>query len=229
MLRFTPLFILILLVGNVFASCDNSRKLNKAIEQKAYIYVETAGGETIKAKPVEEFHREPTAIASFAEQWLLLAFSWNDLAELPENYVIENRIKYPYSFYLASLAIKPGYRESYLHLLTEKYREDFEFNRYISGEYQSLVRIFDEPIVLPVEDKTGKTIEGIWDVKIVATRTHSRGKIIIAHEKFNRTIRVQAIRPVSENEAKVWGDTDLGQFLQQLQKKGLQVVEIAEF
>ena len=228
--RYMPLFILVVLLLNLFNSCNNSRRLDLAIQNKPYIYVQSTNGEIIKAEPVDPFHREENVIANFAENWLKLAFTWQKAANPDQNYVKERGVNYPYSFYLASLAMQPGNREAFMDATKKKYREDFLFTKYISGEYQSYVRIFEKPVVSLVKNDDGEVIPGVWAVKIVATRTHAAGEAIIAHEIFNKIIRLRAVKPSDDCE-RAWLDcqTELGKLLNQMQKKGLQVVSATEF
>ena len=229
--RYMPLSILVTLLLILFSSCNNSRLLKQAIQNQAYIYVQTTDGEILKAKPVEPLHREEVILANFAENWLKIAFSWHKVGKTSENYVKENGVNYPYAFYLASLAMKPGYREAFMELTKKKYRQEFLFSKYISGEYQSYVRTFERPIVEEVKSKDGEIIPGYWDIKIAATRTHAAGKAPIAHEIFNKIIRLRAVEPMEESEKiqKIWGDTELSRLLIEMQKKGLQVVEVTDY
>lgn len=227
--RFTPLLILVVLLSNLYLAWNNSRRIDRISKDKSHIYVQVTEGKTIEAEAVDSLHREEKLIANFAQQWLLLAFSWNYPAGGEENYEVERGVKYPFSFYLASLAMKPGYREKYMVQTNRKYQEEFQFSSYISGQRQSLVRTFERPVILPVKNREGKIIKGYWDVKIVAIRMHAMGEKIMAQELFNTMIRLKAIEPVSENEKNIWGDTKLGKMLEKMEKNGLQVVEVTQF
>ena len=227
--RYMPLFILVVLLLNLFNSCNNSRRLNLAIQNKPYIYVQSKDGEIVKAQPVDPLYRDEVVIANFAENWLKIAFTWQKAPDPEKTYVNERGVNYPYSFYLASLAMKPGYREAFMDATKKKYRKEFLFTKYISGEYQSYVRTFEQPIVSKVKDDDGNIIPGVWDVRIVATRTHAAGEAILGHEVFNKIIRLRAVKP--SDELGVWGDgqTSLGKLLNQMQLKGLQVISVTEF
>ncbi len=230
-LRYLPLLIWVVLFLNLVNSCSNSQKLKLAIQNKPYIYVQTLDGEIVKAKPVDSLHREEVVVKKFGENWLKVAYTWQNTPTMPKDdqFVSENAIQYPQSYYLASLAIVPGYREAYMKSTFEKYRKQFPFEKYLRGEYQSYVRIFNEPIIMTVKDEQGKIIPGMWDVKIVATRTHAQEKSIVAHEVLNRVIRLRAVKP--SDDRYLWGDktSDLGRLLNQMQKQGLQIIEITEF
>ena len=231
--HYMPLFILVLLLSNSFSSCNNSRKLDLAIKNKPYIYVQTTDGEIVKAKPVDALHRDEVVIANFAENWLKIAFTWQNTRQQnpsgTQTYIQERGVNYPYQFYLASLAIQPGYREAYLDATKKKYRKEFVFARYISGQYQSYVRIFERPIVESARNDDGEVIPGMWDVRIVATRTHAAEKSIIGHEIFNKIIRLRAVEPSDERGLGIEDPNSLGKLLNQMQKKGLQVIRITEF
>ncbi|MDJ0647137.1 MAG: hypothetical protein QNJ60_00385 [Xenococcaceae cyanobacterium MO_188.B19] len=230
-LRYVPLLmwgmILLLLVN----SCNNSRKLDKAIQNKPYIYVQKQDAEMVKAKPVNPLHREEKVLKDFGETWLRIAFTWQKTSSKEKNYVTEKGVNYPIEFHLASLAIKPGIREAYMKSTYEKYRDQFTLAKYIANQYQSRIDIYYQPIVTAVQDESGAVIPGLWDVKIVAIRTHAQDKSIIAHEVFNRVIRLRAIKP--SDEKYLWGDKtsdlSLGELLNQMQKQGLQVIQITEF
>ena len=230
-LRYLPLLIWVVLFLNLVNSCSNSQKLKLAIQNKPYIYVQTSDGEIVKAKPVDSLHREEVVVKKFGENWLKVAYTWQNTVkpDQDDHFVSENGIQYPQSYYLASLAIVPGYREAYMKSTFEKYRKQFPFEKYLRGEYQSYVRIFNEPIIMTVKDEQGKIIPGMWDVKIVATRTHAQEKSIVAHEVLNRVIRLRAVKP--SDDRYLWGDktSDLGRLLNQMQKQGLQIIEITEF
>ncbi len=219
--RYLPLLIWAVLLFLLFNSCNNSRQLKLAIQNKPYIYVQTDDESIVKAKVVAPSYREEGVIRDFVENWLEIAFTWQN-QEQKNYFVTERNIDFPLPFYLASLGIKPGYREAFMDGTYQKYDQKFPFHQYISGEYQSYVRTFKDPVVSPVEP-------GVWDVKIVTTRTHARKNSIIAHEILNRIIRVQAIKPSDDNY--LWGEptTELGRLLNQMQKQGLQVIEITEF
>ena len=231
--HYLPLLILAVLLLNLFNSCNNSRRLNLAIQNKPYIYVQTTDGEIVKAKPVDPLHREEVVIANFGENWLKIAFTWNNTRNQAQSttktYVQERGTNYPYQFHLASLAIQPGYREAFMTATQKKYRQDFVFSKYISGEYQSYVRTFEQPIVTKVRNDDGDIMNGVWDVKIVATRTHAADTSIIGHEIFNKIIRLRAVEP--SDEQGLWSEepNSLGKLLNQMQKKGLQVVSVTEF
>ena len=219
--RYLPLLIWAVLLFLLFNSCNNSKQLKLAIQNKPYIYVQTDDGSIVKAKVVAPFHREEVVIKEFVENWLKIAFTWQN-QEQKNYFVTERNVDFPLPFYLASLGIKPGYREAFMDGTAQKYAKKFPFHQYISGEYQSYVRTFSDPVVSPVEP-------GVWDVNIVATRTHARKNSIQAHEILNRVIRVQAIKPSDDHY--LWGDkaTELGLLLNQMQKQGLQIIEITEF
>ncbi len=230
-LRYLPLLmwgmILLLLVN----SCNNSRKLDLSIKNKPYIYVQKKDAEIIKAEAVDPLHRDKKVLQDYGENWLKIAFTWQKTSSTEKNHVPENGINYPYRFHVASLAIKPGVRETYMRSIYEKYREKFPFEKYIANQYQSYVRVFEKPIVTEVIDEKGKKIPGLWDIKIVATRTHAQDKSIIAHEVLNRIIRLKAIKP--SDDKFLWGEKtsnlELGELLNQMQKQGLYIVQITEF
>ena len=235
--HYMPLFILVVLLLNLFSSCNNSRKLDLAIKNKPYIYVqvidEELEGKIVKAKPVDPLHRDEVTLVNFAENWLKIAFTWQNKRKQNQGstktYVQERRVNYPYPFYLASLAMQPGYREAFMEATQKKYRKEFVFGKYISGEYQSFVRTFERPIVEAARNDEGEVIPGQWDVKIVSTRTHAADKTILGHEIFNKIIRLRAIEP-SDNRG-LWSEdpTSLGKLLNQMQKQGLQVIRVTEF
>ena len=233
--RYMPIVILVLLLLNLFSSCNSSRRLNLAIQNKPYIYVQTTDRDVLKAKPVDPLHREEGVIADFALDWLELAFTWRATPGAEKNYVNEGGVNYPVPFHFASLALKPGYREAFMEATTKKYRQDFLFSKYISGEYQSYLRSFEKPVVESVRTDNGDVVPGFWDVKIAAIRTHAAGDETIAHEIFNRVIRLKAIEPSNGNknknpsEDKACGtQRDLGELLAHMQDKGLQVVSVTE-
>ncbi|NJO93696.1 MAG: hypothetical protein HC820_03830 [Hydrococcus sp. RM1_1_31] len=226
--KYLPLVVLFLLLLNLLATCTNTRTSRMAAKNQPYIYVQTPDGNTVKAKPVDPLYRSDAVIANFTKNWLKLAYTWKTPPQKGKAFVSERGIDFPYQFHEASIAIVPGYRESYMDSQAKKYEREFSFSDYISGRYQSYLRIVED------EDKSKPKIEqvskGIWDVTVVATRIHAQGNSIFAYEVFNRVIRIQAIKPAC-NEQKLWGDreTALGRMLNEMQCSGFQILEIAEF
>lgn len=221
--RYLPLVVLVLLLLNLLATCNNARTSRLAAKHQPLIYVQNPDGTTIQAKPVEPLYRSEAVIAKFAEDWLKLAYSWKAPPEAGKAFVNERGLDFPYQFHGASLAIEPGYREAYMDLMAQKYQKQFPLANYIAGQQQSYVRTYEQPKVQPVE-------KGVWDVSLVATRIHASGDSLLAQEIFNRVIRVRAIVP-SSSEQKLWGnrETHLGRLLNEMQRQGLQIVQISEF
>lgn len=221
--KYLPLAIVLLLVVNLLATCQNSRTSQMGARHQPYIYVQNPDGTTIKANPVNPLLRSDPVIASFTANWLKLAYTWKVPPDKGKAYVSERGTDFPFSFHALSMAIEPEYREVYMDSIAQKYQKEFPFTDYISGQSQSYVRTFEQPKVERVE-------EGVWDVTIVATRTHASGESIFAHEIFNHVIRVRAIKPSIE-EDKLWGasDTYLGKLFREMELQGLQIVKISQF
>lgn len=219
--RYLPLVVISLLIMNLLATCNNSKTAKMAAQNQPYIYVQNSDGTVSEASPVGALDRNEATLAKFAEDWLELAFTWKNSGQKTENaFVPERNINFPEAFHKASLAIEPGYREAYMDVVAKKYDQTFAFNHYISGQNQSYVRIYENPTVKRIKP-------GIWDVAIVATRIHANSKSIIAQEIFNHVIRVRAVKPSREP----WREpeTPLEDTLNQMQKQGLQIIEINEF
>ncbi|ACB54370.1 hypothetical protein cce_5024 [Crocosphaera subtropica ATCC 51142] len=219
--RYLPLVVILLLVMNLVVTCQNSQTAKKSAQNQPYIYVQQPDGTVIEANPIGSKERTEATIAKFTEDWLKLAFTWKNTTEKKENaFVQERNVNFPQSFHQASLAIEPGYREAYMDMVAKKYDEKFPLNRYVSGQNQSYVRVYENPSVKQVS-------EGVWDVAIVATRVHSNSQSILAQEIFNHVIRVRAVKPTKEP----WGspETPLEKSLNQMQLQGLQIIEINEF
>jgi len=221
--KYVPLLIIALLILNLLTTCNNSRVLQKAIENKPYIYVQNPDGKTIQATPSDPLYRSDATLSKFSDDWLKLAFSWKTPPEKGEAFVNERKVDFPYQFYEASLAIQPGYREAYMDRIAQKYQRQFPLENYITGQWQSDVKTYQKPKIQPVE-------KGVWDVAIVATRTHAVGLSIFAREVFNHVIRVRAIDPATD-DGELWGnqDTHLGKLLAKMQRQGLQIIQIDEF
>ena len=213
--RWFPLLIVGVIVLNLFITLRSSQKIQNLAITKPFIYVQTENGEVIAAKAVNELHRNEHVIQTFAQEWLIHGFTWK-LNGSNISSVREKEVEYPTPLHDASLAISPEYREGYLLALNDKYSEQFKFRDYILGQRQSYIRIFDQPVVKEVEP-------GIWDVTIVAYRTHTEGKSIIAEEQFNHILRVKAIEPGEEEESQ---KDVMHQKLKDMQRKGLQIVSI---
>lgn len=221
--QYLPLVVLVLLLLNLLATCSNTRTLQTAIKNKPYIYVQNPDGTTIQGQPVDPLHRSDTVVRKFAEDWLKVAYSWKLPPEKGKPFVTERGVDFPFQFHAASLAIVPGYREVFMDLTAKKYQREFPFGNYITGQFQCNVQIFNDAKVQQVE-------KGVWDVTIVATRTHATGNSILAQEIFNRVVRVRAIND-SSYDVKLWGgrDTHLGKLLNEMQLQGLQIIQIDEF
>jgi hypothetical protein len=219
-----PLVVLSLLILNLLATCHNSRTSQMGALNRALIYVQTPTGEAIEAYPKDSLYRSDATIALFVENWLELAYTWKSPPSKGNAFVKERGIDFPYQFHAASFAIQPGYREAYMDLTAREYQEKFPFANYIGGRHQSYIRIFENPKIVPVSP-------GVWDVQVVATRTHVEGKSIFAHEIFNRVIRVRAVKPNSNNDKKRWEnrETYASTMMEAMQRQGLQIVEIVKF
>lgn len=223
--KYLPLTVLLLLVANLLGMCHSSFSARQAAKDEPYVYVQLPDGEVVQAQPKGHLYRSEETLQQFAQNWLTLGFSWKlDPAPEanPENMVTERNINFPKPFHAASVAIIPGLRESYMDSTAQKYRETFPFEKYISGEQQSYLRFFEEPKVHKIKD-------GVWDITVIATRTHASGNAIIAHEIFNHVLRVQAIKPTA-SQGELWAemDTPLGKLLNATQRQGLQIIEINE-
>jgi hypothetical protein len=219
-----PLVVLFLLILNLLATCHNSRTSQRGAENRALIYVQTPDGEVIQASPKDSLDRSDATISLFVQNWLKLAYTWQSPPSRGDAFIKERGTDFPYQFHGASFAISPGYREAYMDLIAREYQEKFPLANYISGRHQSYVRIFESPKIVPVS-------KGVWDVQVVATRTHVEGKSIFAHEIFNRVVRVRAITPSSNRDQKRRSnrDTYVSKMFESMERQGLQIVEIAKF
>ncbi len=217
--RYLPLGVIGLLIMNLIATCSNSRTSQMAAKNQPYIYVQNIDGSVTEAQPTDSLERTEAVISKFATDWLKLAFTWkNGTNTGNETFVNERGTDFPQPFHQASLALEPGYREAYMDVIAKKYKEEFPFNLYTSGQNQSYVRIYEKPTVKQVE-------KGVWDVAVVATRIHGNSESIIAQEIFNHVIRVRAVKPPPRGQP----ETPLEKSLNQMQKQGLQIIEINEF
>jgi hypothetical protein len=221
--RYLPLVVLSLLLLNLLATCSNTSTLQRAVKHTPNIYVQTVEGTTLQGQVVDPLYRSDATVRRFAEDWLKLAFTWKSSAEKAEAFVKERGIVFPREFHHASMAIQPGYREAYIDSQAKKYQR-LAFGNYVTGQHQAYVRIFE-----PEQSKVQLIEKGVWDVTIVATRTHATNNSIFAQEVFNRIIRVRAINPASDQ--RLWGDkeTHLGKLLNEMQQQGLQITQISEF
>ncbi|MGB5632912.1 MAG: hypothetical protein WBM86_09065 [Waterburya sp.] len=194
--------------------------LNKlAVTSRPYIYVQKADGTSDRAEPANKLYRSNAVVSAFAEDWLKLAYTWR--SSNPNSYVNEGQVKYPLPLHMASHAIAPGYRETYLIATNHKYKDQFNFELYLSGKYQSYVRVFEQPIVRQVEP-------GVWDVTVIATRTHSQGNSVVAQEKFNHEFRLQAIDPGNSRLGNQH-NTTLEKLFKKTQNQGLQIIKISQY
>jgi hypothetical protein len=221
--KYLPLAIVSLLILILFATCQNSKTSQMGARHQPYIYVQNPDGTTVKAEPVKPLYRSDAVIANFTVNWLKLAYTWKVPPDKGKAYVSERGTDFPASFHTMSMALEPEYREVYMDSIAQKYQKEFPFSNYISGQTQSYVRTFQEP-------KIDRVKEGVWDVTIVATRTHASEDSIFAHEIFNHVIRVRAIK-LSTEEDELWGDRDthLGKLFREMEYQGLQIVKISQF
>ncbi|GFE72157.1 hypothetical protein [Chroococcus sp. FPU101] len=220
--KYVPLVVISLLLLNLLATCQSNRASHRALMNRPYIYVQQTDGTAIKVSPADSLYRSDETLIDFASNWLKLAYTWK-LKNEPGKEANERGRNFPYPFHLASLAIALGYREAYMDLIANTYQKEFPLSRYITGEEQCYVRIFETPQIEKIKP-------GLWNVTIVATRTHARGNSIFAHEVFNHVIQLRAVEPTTD-ESKLWGnrDTELGKQLAAMQYQGLQIVEIGKF
>ena len=214
-----PILFLVIVFCNLFINFMGLSRMKKIAQNQPYIYMQKVDGTVEKGSPVEEFWRSEAVVANFVEDWLTLAYSWN--LNDPKQFVREKQSNYPLPLYVASMAIEPVYREAYLESISEKYKNRFPFQVYISGKNQSYIRVFEEPIVEEIEP-------GTWEVAIYAYRTHMEGNANIAHEKFNHLIRVRAVRPSNERLASE-KDTFAREIMNQMQNKGLQIIQVSQY
>lgn len=214
-----PLAITVTLLFNCFLTFKLIGLNKSAVTSRPYIYVQKGDGTTEIAEPVNNLHRSTSVIQAYAEDWLKLSYTWGKLNS--NSYVSENQVKYPLPLHLGSHAIAPGYREVYLASTNHKYSQQFSFDLYLSGKYQSYVRVFEKPIVKEISP-------GVWDVMVVATRTHAQGNSIIAQEKFNHEIRLKAIDPGNSRLGKQ-KNTTLEKLFEKTQNQGLQIIKISQY
>jgi len=222
-LNYLPLAVITLLILNLLATCTNTSTLRSAISNRSKIYVQSVDGTTLEAQLVDPLHRSDATIRNFAEDWLKLAYTWKASTEEATNFVKERGIAFPREFHVASIALEPAYREAFMDRQTQKYQKEFAFGNYITGRSQAYVRVFE-----PGRSKVQLVEKGVWDVTIVATRTHAIDNSIFAQETLNRIIRVKAISP--EINQKLWEqETYLGKVMNEMQQQGLQIVQVSEF
>ena len=214
-----PIVVIAVIVTNLILTFNLQQKVSLLTVNKPYIYVQKVDGQVAVAKSADPLYRSEAVIQTFVGDWLTLAYTWN--IKDPEQFVDENKINYPLPLYLASIAIVPEYREAYLASTSQKYSDRFVFENYIVGRDQSYVRIFQKPVVKKLK-------KGVWDVSIIAFRTHATGDSIFAQEEFNHVIRVRAIEPGNEQQV-AQKNTFLEQVIKEMQNKGLQITEINSF
>lgn len=215
-----PLAIIGVLLFNCFLTFRLVGLNKSAVASRPYIYMQKVDGTAEKAEPVDELYRRDATIKAYAEDWLKLAYTWRS-NDRDAYYVNERQVKYPLPLHTASMAIAPGYRETYLASINQKYSEQFDFDTYISGKHQSYVRVFEKPIVEQVKP-------GVWNVTVIATRTHARGNAIIAQENFNHVIRLKAIDPGNSRLGEQQ-TTTLETLLNRMQNQGLQIIKIDRY
>lgn len=219
-----PLVVVLTLLINLILTFRLNHRVGFLANNKPYIYVQKVDGEIAVSEAADELHRSDKVIQQFTEDWLKTAYAWQ--IKDPKQFVTENNINYPLPLYFASLAIAPDYREAYLTAIAKKYSEGFRFDNYISGTDQSYIRIFQKPVVESIEP-------GVWDVTIIAYRTHAKEDSIFAEEQFNRVLRVRAIEPGDEPTKRALEQADssteetaLEQQMKNMQNKGLQIIKI---
>ena len=81
--------------------------------------------------------------------------------------------------------------------------------------------MFEQPIVRQVEP-------GLWDVTVIATRTHSQGNSVVAQEKFNHEFRLKAIDPGNSRLGNQH-NTTLEKLFKKTQNQGLQIIKISQY
>lgn len=214
-----PIAIISTLLFNCFLTFKLLGLNKSAVSSRPYIYMQKSDGTTDKAEPVDELYRSEAVLKAYAQDWLKLAYTWR--SKNPDLYVVERQRKYPLSLHTASQAIIPRYRETYLDSTSLKYSERFPFENYISGQHQSYVRVFEQPVVAPVEP-------GVWDVTVIATRTHAKGNSPIAQERFNHTLRIRAIDP-GNKRLNTKQDSTLEKLFDRMQNQGLQIINISQY
>ncbi len=214
-----PIAIIATLLVNCFLTFRLLGLNKSAVTSKPYIYVQKADGTVERAEPANKLYRSEAVVKAYAEDWLKLAYTWR--SSNPNAYVSEGQVKYPLPLHTASHAIAPGYRETYLASTNHKYSKQFSFDLYLSGKYQSYVRVFEEPVIEQVEP-------GVWNVTVIATRTHAQGNSIVAQEKFNHVFRLKAIDPGNSRLGNKH-DTTLEKLLKKMQNQGLQIISISQY
>lgn len=214
-----PIFVITTLLFNCYLTFKLLGLNKSAVASRPYIYVQKTDGTVELAEPVDELYRSEAVLQAYAEDWLKLAYTWS--SSNPNSYVSERQVKYPLPLYMASQAIVPGYREAYLGSVSHKYSQQFTFDLYLTGKHQSYVRVFNKPVVEQVEP-------GVWDVTVIATRTHSQGKSIVAQEKFNHKFRLKAIYPGNSRLGNRQ-QTILQKLFNKTQNQGLQIIQISQY
>lgn len=218
-----PIVVILTLLTNCFLTLQVLRLSKITMVSRPYIYVQKPEGVTDIAQPVDKLHRTDAVLSSYAEDWLKLAYTWR--SNKPNAHITEGNIKYPLPLHMASHAIAPGYRETYLVSTHHKYNSlnnnQFNFNQYLTGQYQSHIRVFEQPVVKQIKP-------GLWDVTVIATRTHTQGNSVIAQEKFNHQLRLKAIDP-GNSRITFKNPTSLEKLFSKTQLQGLQIVKISQY
>ena len=165
-----PILFMAIVVINLILTLGVLGRIKSIETNSSDIYVQKSDGSVETAEPKSQLHREEEVIKTFVREWLILAYTWNTTD--PKLFVRENSINYPLALYSASMALHPEYRQAYLTSVSRKYSQRFSFQNYIAGKDQSYVRVFREPVVEKIE-------EGLWEVTIIAYRTHSSDGSIV--------------------------------------------------
>ena len=212
----------ILNTGMLFRVGLNSKQA--AQKELSNVFVQLPNNQTVEAKVVDKLHREPALIQDFSYKWVKTAFSWTKGEGRAEG-----KLEYPAEFYDVSYAIDLAYRVGWMESIHKKYKKNFPFRNYISGEWEAQVQILDKGkdiVVEPLEP-------GMWKVTVIATRLHDRDQESDFIERLNQELILKAVDFVEVEEKEEQrlppgAKTPLAQLMSLGQEHGLQIIEIRD-
>ncbi|NJM67368.1 MAG: hypothetical protein HC851_17675 [Acaryochloris sp. RU_4_1] len=209
----------VLNTGMLFKVGLNSKQA--AQRELSNVFVQLPNNQTVQAKPVERWHREPSHIKEFTSKWVKTAYTWTKAEGKTEG-----KIEYPPGFYDVSYAIDLSYRTGWMASIYHKYKKEFAFNRYLSGDWEAQVQILDQD-----KDVIVQALEpGVWKVTVIATRLHDRANEPDFIERLNQELILKAVDYVEAQPQRLppGQKTELAQLMRIGQEYGLQIVEIRD-
>lgn len=206
-------------------------------------FVQLTSGETIAAKTVDLYHREPETIRRFVNDTVVALFNWTGFVNIVDDQgqprvdadvgiSLGSGKRIPTTTYQASFAITERVRGPFLENLATLVPQDL-FNPIQPGQPSRKPRLLARVRYIGMPQERGK---GLWDVELVAdlvlfSPSAPQGRLFAS---FNKIVKVRATeqsRMLVRFPKRAGGLAydDIDRLIYGIQQAGLEIVDFRDF